>query len=150
MVCRWLPDGQNFISDSGNGITVRNLRGTIIHQWNSDYLLDLAFTPDGSKMVCADEKGKLLVYSIKDGFRELNHCQMSYAMTSISVSKDSKYVLLSSMAPEVLLIDIEELKCLRSFKGHAQQRDMMIRSCFGGPEENFVLSGSEGIQNYKK
>jgi len=95
-------------------------------------------------MVCVDDKRKLLVYSIKDGFRELNHCQMSYTMSSISVSKDSKYVLLSSMAPEVLLLDIEELKCLRSFKGHAHEIGM-IRSCFGGPEENFVLSGSEGI-----
>jgi len=149
MVCRWLPDGQNFISGGGNAITVRNLRGTVIHQWNSDHLLDLAFNPDGSKMVCVDDEGKLLVYSIKDGFRELNHCQMSYTLTSISVSKDSKYVLLSSMAPEVLLLDIEEFKCLRSFKGQAQQI-FMGRSCFGGPEENFVLSGSAGIQNYKK
>jgi len=149
MVCRWLPDGQNFISGGGNGITVRNLRGTVIHQWNSDHLLDLALTPDGSRMVCVDKKRKLLVYSIKDGFRELNQCQMSYTMSSISVSKDSKYVLLSSLAPEVLLLDIEELKCLRSFKGRAN-RISMIRSCFGGPEENFVLSGSEGIQYYKK
>ena len=146
-VCRWFPDGQSFISASiDKQIIVWNLAGTVIHQWSLDRLLDIAITPDGSKMVSICNDRKLHIYSIHDDFRELLSYQMPHNMTSVVASNDSKYVLINSMAQEVHLWDIEKFQLVRKFVGQTQEK-FMIRSCFGGPEQNFVLSGSEGFSS---
>jgi WD repeat-containing protein 26 len=143
-VCRWFPNGQNFISASvDKEVIVWNLLGTVVHQWSLDRMFDLAITPDGSKMVAICNERKLHIYSINDDFREHLSYQMPHNMTSIVASNDSKYVLINSMAQEVHLWDIERFQLVRKFVGQTQEK-FMIRSCFGGPDQNFVLSGSEG------
>lgn len=143
-VCRWFPNGQNFISASvDREVIVWNLSGTVMHQSSLDRMFDLAITPDGSKMVAICNERKLHIFSIHEEFRELVNYQMSHNMTSIVASNDSKYVLINSMAQEVHLWDLEKLQLVRKFVGQTQER-FMIRSCFGGPDQNFVLSGSEG------
>jgi WD40 repeat protein len=149
-VCRWFPDGQTFISASvDKEIIVWNLAGNIIHQWSLDRLYDIAITPDGSKMVAICNDRKLHIYSIHDDFRELLSYQMSHNMTSVVASNDSKYVLINSMAQEVHLWDIEKFQLVRKFVGQTQEK-FMIRSCFGGPDQNFVLSGSEGSFSFTR
>jgi WD repeat-containing protein 26 len=143
-VCRWFPDGQTFISASvDKEVIVWSLGGTVIHQWSLDRMFDLAITPDGSKMVAICNERKLHVYSVHDDFREQINYQMPHNMTSVVASNDSKYVLVNSMAQEVHLWDIEKFQLVRKFVGQTQEK-FMIRSCFGGPDQNFVLSGSEG------
>jgi WD repeat-containing protein 26 len=143
-VCRWFPDGQTFISASvDKEIIVWNLAGTIIHQWSLDRIFDIAITPDGAKMVAICNDRKLHIYNIHEDFRAVGSCQMPHNMTSIVASNDSRYVLINSMAQEVHLWDIEKPQLIRKYVGQTQEK-FMIRSCFGGPEQNFVLSGSEG------
>ena len=108
-------------------------------------MFDLTITPDGSKMVAICNERKLHVYSVHNDFQELLRYQTSDNMTSVVASNDSKYVLINSMAQEVHLWDIEKFQLVRKFVGQTQKR-FMIRSCFGGPDQNFILSGSEGTQ----
>jgi WD repeat-containing protein 26 len=144
-VCRWFPNGQNFISASvDKAVIVWNLAGTVMYQWSLDRMFDLAITPDGNKMIAICNERKLHVYGINDNFAEHLNYQMPHNMTSVVASNDSRYVLINSMAQEVHLWDIEKFQLVRKFVGQTQEH-FMIRSCFGGPDQNFVLSGSEGI-----
>lgn len=47
---------------------------------------------------------------------------------------------------EIQLLEIETGVLIRTFEGQSQGT-YIIRSCFGGAAENFVLSGSEGNQS---
>jgi WD repeat-containing protein 26 len=143
-VCRWFPDGQTFISASvDKEVIVWNLAGTVVHQWSLDRMFDLTITPDGNKMVAICNERKLHIYDVHDNFQEVLNYQMPHNMTSVVSSNDSKYILINSMAQEVHLWNIDKFQLERKFVGQRQEK-FMIRSCFGGPEQNFILSGSEG------
>jgi len=48
---------------------------------------------------------------------------------------------------EVELWDMITMELVRKFKGQ-KQGEFVIKSCFGGADENFVVSGSEGKITY--
>lgn len=52
-------------------------------------------------------------------------------------------MLVNLSSGEIQLLDIETGELIRTFDGQ-KQGEYIIRSCFGGAAENFVLSGSEG------
>lgn len=64
-------------------------------------------------------------------------------MTCISISRDSRYMLVNMAENEVQLIDIETADIVRRFLGQ-RQSVFIIRSAFGGADENLIISGSEG------
>jgi hypothetical protein len=64
-------------------------------------------------------------------------------MTAISISGDSIFALLNLTQGEVHMLDLHTRETVRKFVGQ-HQGHFMIRNCFGGAAENFVLSGSEG------
>ena len=68
-------------------------------------------------------------------------------MTCISISRDSRYMLVNMADNEVQLIDIESAEIVRRFLGQKQQ-EFVIRSTFGGADENLIISGSEGKSRY--
>jgi WD repeat-containing protein 26 len=65
------------------------------------------------------------------------------ALTSVSISKDSKYMLVSQNPNYLRLMHIDSGEEVRVFEGHLQEK-FMIRSSWGGAHEAFVVSGSEG------
>lgn len=64
-------------------------------------------------------------------------------LTCVSVTQDSKHMLVNLSNGEIQLLEIETGVLIRTFEGQSQGT-YIIRSCFGGAAENFVLSGSEG------
>ena len=90
-------------------------------------------------------------------------------LTSVEISKDSKYAIVSHapkvshlfpnffpisqpsqsdhssscLLQEILYLELETGSIIRKFEGH-DQGQYVLRSCFGGATENFILSGSAG------
>ncbi|KAI0820195.1 WD40 repeat-like protein [Trametes gibbosa] len=68
-------------------------------------------------------------------------------LTSVKISQDSQYALINRASEngppaEIQLLDLNTEQVVRKYMGHTQSKHV-IRSCFGGVEGNFVLSGSE-------
>lgn len=52
--------------------------------------------------------------------------------------------MLVSMSPDqIKLMEIDTGDVIQRFEGH-MQKQFIIRSAFGGADENFIVSGSEG------
>ncbi|KAG6909629.1 hypothetical protein DXG01_016411 [Tephrocybe rancida] len=63
-------------------------------------------------------------------------------LTSVKVSQDSRYALINHAPDEIHLWDLDAGRLSRKYTGQRQGRHV-IRSCFGGCDGNFVVSGSE-------
>eukprot|EP00668_Euglena_longa_P001257 GGOE01001487.1.p1 GENE.GGOE01001487.1~~GGOE01001487.1.p1 ORF type:complete len:598 (-),score=119.35 GGOE01001487.1:249-2012(-) len=75
------------------------------------------------------------------------------SLTSLCLSDDGHYILVNKAIGEkkgcIHLYDIRQrpFKVIQKFTGHLQRR-FVIRSCFGGANQTFVLSGSEDNRVY--
>ena len=87
--------------------------------------------------------GDLLVVYDMETRREDFRMRFTSKITCITPSEDSQTVLVNIAEGEVQMIDLVERYAIRKFKGLSQGRNI-IRNCFGGAAENFVLSGSKG------
>jgi hypothetical protein len=65
--------------------------------------------------------------------------------TSISISADSRHMLVNKTDHEAVLIDIETRETVQKYTGQ-KGGQYTIRSDFGGANENFVICGSDGEQ----
>jgi len=63
-------------------------------------------------------------------------------LTSIQITQDSQYALINHSPNEIYLWDIHTGEIARKYSGHKQSRHV-IRSRFGGIDNNFIVSGSE-------
>lgn len=119
------------------------MRGQPLHLWAEGFRVhDCAITPNGRRLIAADTEGKIHVYNFYT--HEEEYClSMKSMVTSIAVSRDSRYMLVNLAEGQIQLIDIDTTDVIRRFKGQ-KQGSFIIRSIFGGAAESFVFSGSEG------
>jgi WD repeat-containing protein 26 len=143
----WHPDSQSFVTAS------HDRKSTLchwvlgsnspVHVWPETFRTDsVAITPDGRRVIVADTDAKLRCFDFRT-YREEFCIQLPCRMTAISISGDSIFALVNLTQNEVHMIDLHSRETVRRFVGQ-QQGQFMIRNCFGGAAENFVLSGSEG------
>ena len=143
----WAPGGQTFVTgsmDKQSSLQEWNLQGSTIYTWSNDRRVqDLALSPDGQYLVTISGEGKqIYVYNFLTRDEEYS-LQLKTDLTCVSISRDSKYMLVNMADNEVQLIDIRSAEIVRRFEGQKQGQNV-IRSSFGGADENLILSGSEG------
>ncbi|KAI9676439.1 MAG: hypothetical protein M1817_000596 [Caeruleum heppii] len=148
--CSWAPDGKCFVTgslDKQLALCVWNLDGERIHCWSGEHRIqDCCITPDGRRLVAISTERRIYVYDFHTRDEEYS-ITLKVDFTCVSVSLDSRYILVSMSDSEIQLLDIETVEVVRRFKGH-KQGNFIIHSVLGGAGENFVISGSEDSRVY--
>ena len=142
----WAPDGQSFVTGKLHGdnrLCLWSESGHQLHSWAVNYRVqDCAISPDGQRLVVISNESHIIVYNFATREEEYSILQKNQ-MTSIQISKDSRYMLINMANCEVQLIDIETAEMHRRFLGQ-KQGEYVIRGTFGGADQNLIISGSEG------
>ncbi|KAF5198949.1 Wd repeat-containing protein 26-like protein [Thalictrum thalictroides] len=142
--CGWFPDGKRVFSGlSDKSICMWDLDGKELECWKGQRTLkisDMAITDDGRIISMCRETAILLLDREAKIERLIEEDQ---TITSFSLSRDNKFLLVNLLNQEIHLWSIEDdLKLIATYKGHKRTR-FVIRSCFGGSQQGFIASGSE-------
>ncbi|POS83568.1 hypothetical protein EPUL_003261 [Erysiphe pulchra] len=144
--CVWAPDGQSFVTgclDKERNLCQWNLNGQLVYDWGRTHRVqDLAVSNNGHYLVALDNETKVYVYNFVT--RELEYqLDLKYKMGSVSISQNSRYLLVNKLNGELRMIDLETRQTIREFKSGEDGGHYVIRSSFGGANESFVVVGSE-------
>ncbi|CAL9763651.1 unnamed protein product [Musa acuminata subsp. burmannicoides] len=148
--CGWFPDGKELFS----GVTDRticfwDLDGKELDSWKgqrTSKTSDVAVTKDGRHMISLCRETVILLLDRETKTERL--IEEEQTITSFSLSKDDKFLLVNLINQEIHLWNIkDDPKLVTRYKGHKRSR-FLIRSCFGGTEQAFIASGSEDSQVY--
>lgn len=132
--------------DDKLGCGVWDLDGNQIHNFCDDgskiRANDLAISPDGQRLVIVSETS-IAVFDF-ESYEKISQWRAEEAkLTSVTISKDSQHMLISMNPDKIKLMEIDTGEVIRDYEGHSQKH-FIIRSAFGGADENFIISGSEG------
>jgi WD40 repeat protein len=145
----WAPSGKYVVigsQDDKLGCGVWDLSGHQVHNFCEDgsklRANDLAISPDGQRLVVVSESF-ITVFDFTS-YEKICEWQLDdMKLTSVAISQDSRHMLVSMNQDKIKLMEIDTGDVIQRFEGH-QQKHYIIRSAFGGADENFVVSGSEG------
>ncbi|KAI3987563.1 hypothetical protein MKX01_021475 [Papaver californicum] len=148
--CGWHPDGNRiFTGLTDKSICMWDLDGIELECWKGQRTLkisDIAVTSDGEKIITMCRETSILILDRVAKVEKL--IEEDQVVTSFSLSRDNKYLLVDLFNQEVHLWSLEgDFKLVSKYKGHKRSR-FVIRSCFGGFEQGFIASGSEDSQVY--
>jgi WD40 repeat protein len=120
-----------------------NIHGEKIFDWTITHRVeDLAISPDGRWLVAMDHGPHIHVYNFVT--RDLEYeIDLQTRLTSVSISADSKHLLINHQEGIAQLFDLANRELVQQYTGHMGGK-YLIRSDFGGANESFVMSGSEG------
>ncbi|KAG6041249.1 hypothetical protein E4U41_005290 [Claviceps citrina] len=142
--CAWVYDASFILGtlDSKRSICTFHIVGSELVQWNKKHRVQaLSASPDGRWLVAADNITTIYIYNALT--QELEYeVDLGTQPTSLSISQDSRSLLVNKADSEAQLIDLATGTTLHKFLGHKMDR-FIIRSSFGGANESFVVSGSE-------
>lgn len=143
----WTPDGQHFVTgslDIGSPLNLWTSTAQIVYTWNAKYRVqDLAISPDGKRLVTISTDKEIYVYNLATRKEEYS-MNFKTDLTCVSISRDSRHMLVNMADNELQLFDIEPAQMVQRFLGQKQGK-YIIRSAFGGADENLIISGSEGM-----
>ncbi|XP_052205825.1 WD repeat-containing protein 26 homolog [Diospyros lotus] len=148
--CGWFPDGKGVVSGmTDKGICLWDIDGRELECWKGQRTIkmsDMAITDDGKRIISICGETAILLLDREAKFERL--IEEEEMITSFSLSKDNKFLLVNLINQEIHLWSIEgDVRIVSKYKGHRRTR-FVIRSCFGGFEQAFIASGSEDSQVY--
>lgn len=115
--------------------------------WTKDHRTeDLAVSPDGGWVVALDDQKRVHIYSGYTRGKVLS-LELDTRGTSLSISRDSMHLLVNEQAGKATVYHLITQDILQKYEEH-KGGEFLIRCYFGGANEAFVLSGSEGKRLY--
>uniref|UniRef100_A0A6N2NA01 CTLH domain-containing protein n=1 Tax=Salix viminalis TaxID=40686 RepID=A0A6N2NA01_SALVM len=148
--CAWSPDGRVILAGMTNkSFSLWNVNGAELDCWgeNTLRLSETTITHAGD-MIAGIFRGNTIVFLDWEDKRCRKLIREEEVITSFSLSKDNKFLLVNLTNQEIHLWNLEGYpRIVARYKGHTRSR-FIIRSCFGGCEEAFIASGSEDSQVY--
>ncbi|KAE8694367.1 Transducin family protein / WD-40 repeat family protein isoform 2 [Hibiscus syriacus] len=143
--CGWSPDGKWIVSGlNDKSICMWELDGKELECWKGQRTLkisDLEITGDGKQIISICRETTILLLDREAKVERF--IEEDQPITSFSLSRDSRFLLVDLLNQEIHLWNIEgDLKLVSKYRGHKRTR-FIIRSCFGGLDEAFIASGSE-------
>ncbi|KAI9177465.1 hypothetical protein LWI28_015534 [Acer negundo] len=148
--CSWHPNGKLIFSGvNDKSICMWELDGKELECWKGQRTLkisDLEVTSNGKLIISMCKESAILLLDREE--RVERFIEEDQTITSFSLSRDNRFLLVNLLNQEIHLWNIEgDIKLVAQYKGHKRTR-FVIRSCFGGLEQTFIASGSEDSQVY--
>ncbi|CAI5506914.1 unnamed protein product [Closterium sp. Naga37s-1] len=166
--CAWFSCGRRFLSASAatdRTVCVWDVEGSELpswggvgrHLWQQDggdfpRINDLAISSDCSHVVSVCNEKEIRVHELPSGKEHV--VKETKSITSLSMSVDGRWVLVNLSSGDIHLWCIQDICAAKppdkpafSYSGQVQGR-FVIRSCFGGHDQRFIISGSEDAQVY--
>ncbi|KAG4128215.1 hypothetical protein ERO13_D09G007400v2 [Gossypium hirsutum] len=135
----WIFSGLN-----DKSICMWELDGKELECWKGQRTLkisDLEITGDGKQIISICRETAILLLDREAKVERF--IEEDQTITSFSLSRDSRFLLINLLNQEIHLWNIEgDPKLVSKYRGHKRTR-FIIRSCFGGLEQAFIASGSE-------
>lgn len=103
---------------------------------------DCSISADGSRLGAITSDNRVVVYDFQSRAK-IAEWRMEDKLTCVTLSHDGKTVLVSMNEGKLVLLDSTTGETVQQYTG-LKQSEFVIRSAFGGANENFVISGSEG------
>jgi WD40 repeat protein len=147
------PGPQRFLTGGlDKKIHLLSSTGEVLTTWDSGRIYDLKCTPDGRSFATIDTAGQLSVFDLQSlSMVHSLHIQDG-ELTSLAISADSQRLLVHCKPPDtkgelrkarLMEYSIPDCDLVHTFVNGPIQSQFIVRSGYGGNEEQFVLSGSE-------
>ncbi|CAF1217874.1 unnamed protein product [Rotaria sp. Silwood1] len=142
----WLPCGQRFVCGGSRGqFYYCDIDGNVIDSWEGVRLQCLHVTSDGV-ILAADAQKRISSYKF-DSLTDQQIIHEDHPIMSFTVSKDGRLALLNIATQGVHLWDLHDKQLVRKYQG-VTQGHYVNHGTFGGPNEEFIASGSEDSKVY--
>ncbi|KAK9820308.1 hypothetical protein WJX72_008774 [[Myrmecia] bisecta] len=152
----WLPDGKRLVTGGHDRyMYLCDLEGRVLRSWKGWRVNDLATTQDGRVLSTSTEK-RVRIHDLAASDGNERSINESEAIISLSVSADSRMLLLNFANQHIHMWELPAdpqaplpLTPTQKYVGpQEKQGRYIVRSCFGGLNQAFVLSGSEECKVY--
>ncbi|KAK6116332.1 hypothetical protein DH2020_049959 [Rehmannia glutinosa] len=148
--CAWAPHGKNIFSGTTDkSISMWNLEGNELECWRGQRttrIADLGITMDGKELITVCKETTIMLFGWET--KSEKFIEEDQPIISFALSEDKKFLLVSLLNEELHLWNIDgSTRLIAKYKGHKRSR-FVVRPCFGGLEQSFIVSGSEDSQVY--
>ncbi|CAF0901227.1 unnamed protein product [Rotaria sordida] len=142
----WLPCGTRFVCGGSRGqFYYCDIEGNVIDSWEGVRLQCLNVTNEGI-ILAADAQKRISSYKF-DSLTDQQIIHEDHPIMSFTISKDGRLALLNIATQGVHLWDLNDRQLLRKYQG-VTQGHYVNHATFGGPNEEFIASGSEDSKVY--
>lgn len=153
----WLPDSKRLVTGSHDKfMMLADIQGRVQRTWKASHVHDLAISKDGRLLFCVTSEKKVRIYNLETGI-ELTGLTIEEkcSITSMFISQDQRHLLLNLAQQRIHLHELGDpstntpspnagMGPVQKYMGSQEQKGrFVVRSCLGGINQAFVLSGSE-------